>query len=159
MPVRERVHGAIPSAQVAEIQRSRLLAAAVRAVEELGYAGMTVAHITTRARISRRTFYELFSNREECFAAVLEDVVGLIEGELDAAGLDGLPWRERVRTGLWTILSFFDREPVLARVCVVQALRGGPDWCLSVARRSSRVWRRWWTRAAWRARGGLGARR
>ena len=28
--------------------------------------------------------------------------------------------------GLCMILSFFDREPVLARVCVVQALRGGP---------------------------------
>ena len=40
--------------------------------------------------------------------------------------LEGLVWRERVRRGLWTILSFFDREPVLARVCVVQALRGGP---------------------------------
>jgi hypothetical protein len=30
-----------------------------------------------------------------------------------------------MRAGLWVILSFFDREPVLARVCVVQALQGG----------------------------------
>ena len=45
---------------------------------------------------------------------------------LAAANIDGLPWRERVRTGLWAILSLFDREPALARVCVVQALRGGP---------------------------------
>ncbi len=29
--------------------------------------------------------------------------------------------------GLWTILAFFDREPALARVCVVQAMRGGPQ--------------------------------
>ncbi len=35
-------------------------------------------------------------------------------------------WRERVRAGLWTILSFFDREPALARVCVVEAMRAGP---------------------------------
>jgi hypothetical protein len=42
------------------------------------------------------------------------------------AGLAGLPWRERVRGGLWAILSFFDREPALARVCVIQVLRGGP---------------------------------
>ena len=79
-----------------------------------------------RASVSRRTFYELFANREECLAAVLEDLVGQIGQELAAAGLDGLPWRERVRAGLWAILSFFDREPALARVCVVQALRGGP---------------------------------
>src|ERR1700691_406433 len=54
--------------QVAEIQRSRLLAVAVRAIEELGYTRATVAHITRRARVSRRTFYELFANREECLA-------------------------------------------------------------------------------------------
>ena len=41
-------------------------------------------------------------------------------------GLEGLPWRERVRGGLVVILGFFDREPALARVCVVQALSSGP---------------------------------
>ena len=80
--------------------------------------------ITERSRVSRRTFYELFANREECVAAVLEDVLGAIGGELANAGSDGLGWRERVREGLWVILSFFDREPALARVCVVHALHG-----------------------------------
>jgi len=111
-------------AQVAEMQRSRLLAGAVRTVDELGYAGATVAHITLRARVSRRTFYELFANREECVAAVLEDAARRIGAEIARAGLEDRPWRERVRGGLWAILSFLDREPVLARVCVVQALCG-----------------------------------
>jgi AcrR family transcriptional regulator len=111
-------------AQVAEMQRSRLLAAAVRTVDELGYAGATVAHITLRARVSRRTFYELFANREECVAAVLEDAARRIAAEIERAGLEDRPWRDRVRGGLWAILSFLDREPALARVCVVQALRG-----------------------------------
>jgi AcrR family transcriptional regulator/DNA-binding MarR family transcriptional regulator len=110
--------------QVVEIQRSRMLAAAVRAVEELGYTQATVAHITRRARVSRRTFYELFANREECLVAALESVLDSIRGEIATAGLEGLLWRERVRGGLSVILSFFDREPVLARVCVVQAMRG-----------------------------------
>ena len=113
--------------QVGEIQRLRLLAAAVVAVDELGYADTTVSDVTSRARVSRRTFYELFENREECLTAVLEDVVGLVAGEIMAAGLEGLAWRERVRGGLSVILSFLDREPALARVCVVQALRGGPQ--------------------------------
>ena len=110
--------------QVAEMQRSRLLAAAVRTVEELGYAHATVANITRRARVSRRTFYDLFANREDCLVAVLEDAAQRIGAEIERAGLEDLSWRERVRGGLWRILSFFDREPVLARVCVVQALRG-----------------------------------
>lgn len=112
--------------QVAEIQRSRLLAATIRAIEELGYPSTSVAQITRRARVSRRTFYELFSGREECLAAVMRDIVALIEAELSAVDLQGLAWRERVRVGLWTILCFCDREPALARVCFVHALRGGP---------------------------------
>lgn len=111
--------------QIAEIQRARLLAAAARALDELGYEQATVATITDRARVSRRTFYELFANREECLAAVLEEAVARLQGELAAAGLQGLGWRERMRLGLWTILCFMDREPVLARVCIVQSLRGG----------------------------------
>ncbi len=112
--------------RVIEIQRSRLLAAALGAIDELGYPRVTVAHIASRARVSRRTFYELFGNREDCLLAALESVVGMVRHELARANLDGLAWRERVRTGLWAILSFFEREPVLARVCVIQALRGGP---------------------------------
>ena len=109
-----------------EIQRARLLAAAVRAVDELGYPDTSVADITSRARVSRRTFYELFADREACLATVIEDILGLLSAELAAAGLEGLGWRERVRGGLLAILGFLDREPVLARVLVVQALRGGP---------------------------------
>jgi AcrR family transcriptional regulator len=115
-----------PRDQVSELQRARLLAAAVAVFDELGYARATVAHITERARVSRRTFYDLFGDREACLTAVLEEVVEGIRRELAAAGLEGLEWRERVRAGLWTILCFLERQPALARVCVVQALRAGP---------------------------------
>jgi AcrR family transcriptional regulator len=113
--------------RVAEIQRSRLLAAAVGVIDERGYAGASIANITDCARVSRRTFYELFANREECLVAVLGDALGWIEGELAAVNRDGLQWRERVRVGLWVILSCLDREPALARACVVQSVHGGPD--------------------------------
>ncbi len=116
----------VGEAQLVEIQRARLLAGAVGAIEELGYAQTTVEQITSRARVSRRTFYELFENREACLTAIFEGVVAALEGEIAAAGLGELAWSERVRGGLAAILSFLDREPALARVCVVQALRGGP---------------------------------
>jgi AcrR family transcriptional regulator/DNA-binding MarR family transcriptional regulator len=115
-----------PRVQVAEMQRARLLGAAVATFGELGYARASVAHITARARVSRRTFYDLFENREDCLLAVLQDAAGRIEGEIVAADLGGLAWRDRVRGGLLVVLSFFDREPLLARVCVVQGLQGGP---------------------------------
>jgi AcrR family transcriptional regulator len=124
---RSRNAGAVVSARgrVAEMQRSRLLGAAVLTLEELGWSRVTVAHVTARARVSRRTFYDLFANREDCLLAVMDDALARVEDELAAANLEGLSWRERVRAGLWTILCFFDREPGLARVCVVQSARGG----------------------------------
>lgn len=115
-----------PRARVVEIQCSRLLAAAASVVDERGFSHTTVAHITERARVSRRTFYDLFDDREDCLLAVFEDAVGLVRREvLAAAGAAGGDWRGRVRAGLWAILSFLDREPVLARVCIVQTLRSG----------------------------------
>jgi AcrR family transcriptional regulator len=114
----------IPRTQVAEIQRSRLLAATVAAIQELGYERATVAQITRRAGVSRRTFYELFTNREECIAGVLQSAASALQRELEAQDIGGLAWRERMRQGLWAILCFLDREPLLARVAVVDTQCG-----------------------------------
>lgn len=120
-----RTESLASSSHVAGIQRARLLAGAVRAVDEFGYTSTTVTEITAKAHVSRRTFYELFSNGEDCLAAMLDDTVERLRSHILAASLEGLGWRERVRGGLFAILSFLDREPVLARVCVVQSARGG----------------------------------
>jgi AcrR family transcriptional regulator len=106
------------------MQFARLMGAAVAVVDEQGWSDVTVAYISSRARVSRRTFYDLFANRDDCLLAVLEDTVGRIERALKGAVVPGESWDMRVRMGLWTILSFFDREPALARVCVVQSARG-----------------------------------
>jgi AcrR family transcriptional regulator len=110
--------------QVAEIQRSRLLAGAVAAIRELSYERTTVAQITRRAAVSRRTFYELFANREECIAGVLQNATSELRSELEAQGLLACSWRERMRQGLWAILCFLEREPVLARVLVLDTQCG-----------------------------------
>ncbi|HXB65224.1 MAG TPA: TetR/AcrR family transcriptional regulator [Solirubrobacteraceae bacterium] len=126
-PARGRaVVDALPGERVAQLQRARLLRAAVVAFDELGYVGTSVADVTSRARVSRRTFYEQFANSDDCLAVLFDDVVAAVERELAAVGLAGRAWCERVRMGLWRILVLLDREPVLARVCVVQAARGGP---------------------------------
>lgn len=120
----KRIGRSLPHSRVVEIQRARLLTAAVYVVEERGYARATVAHITHRARISRRTFYELFENREGCMRAILDDALQRIGEELERVGVQALPWRERLRVGLAAILHFLDREPALARVCFAQAQQG-----------------------------------
>ncbi len=116
--------GTSAGGEVSQIQRARLLGAAVPVVDELGWPGVTVSDIAARARVSRRTFYELFANREECLLAVLEDAAARLQRDLEVEGFDRAAWIERVRGGLWRILCFLDSDPALARVCVVQSARG-----------------------------------
>lgn len=112
-------------AHVTAMQRSRLLAAAAGAVAEFGWDGASIGRVTERAGVSRRTFYELFENRDECMVAVLENATAQITAQIADANLAGLSWREHVRGGLWTILCFFERQPALAKVCLVESRRSG----------------------------------
>ncbi len=112
--------------RVTEIQRSRMLAAALEAVEEVGYARMTVARVIGRAKVSRKTFYDLFSDREDCFLAALEQAVGQMGTVVCEAYGQQAGWREGVRAGLGELLVFLDEEPALARLCLVEALGAGP---------------------------------
>jgi AcrR family transcriptional regulator len=57
---------------VAEVQRRRLLLGVAHAVARNGYAATTVADILAEVRISRRTFYEMFRDKEDCYLAAYE---------------------------------------------------------------------------------------
>lgn len=123
-----RLHSSsgLPRGRVTEIQRSRMLAAALEAVEEVGYARMTVAQVIGRAKVSRKTFYDVFADREDCFLAALEQSVGQV-GKLVREAYEREPaWRDGVRAGLTELLVFLDEEPALARLCLVEALGAGP---------------------------------
>jgi AcrR family transcriptional regulator/DNA-binding MarR family transcriptional regulator len=103
-----------------------MLAAAVDAVEEVGYARMTVAEVISRARVSRKTFYDVFADREDCFLAAFEQAIAqsrLIARE--AYEREGGQWREGIRAALGRLLVFMDEEPGLAKLCVVEALAAG----------------------------------
>ncbi len=116
----------LPRGQVSEIQRSRMLTAAAEAVEEVGYARLTVAQVIARARVSRKTFYDLFEDREDCFLAVFDQAVEQISTLVSEAYLREDGWRDGLRAGVLAMLRFMDDEPGLARICVVEALGAGP---------------------------------
>jgi AcrR family transcriptional regulator len=123
--LRPRPNG-LPRGRVTEIQRSRMLAAALEAVEEVGYARMTVAQVIGRAKVSRKTFYDVFTDREDCFLAALEGASSQA-GRLVREAFDSEPaWRDGMRAGLTELLLFLDEEPALARLFLVEALGAGP---------------------------------
>lgn len=112
-------------AHVLRMQRRRLLAATLELVGERGVQSVNVARLSQRARISRKTFYELFPCREDCLLAAFEDALGQAERVLVDAAMSERRWRGRIRAGLTGLLSCFDREPAVARVLVVEALGAG----------------------------------
>jgi AcrR family transcriptional regulator/DNA-binding MarR family transcriptional regulator len=111
--------------QVSEIQRARILAAMVDVATERGTASVTVARVVARSGVSRRTFYELFSDREECFLAAFDDAVARASRYV----LDGYDpsarWAERIRMALTGLLSFLDVERGAGRLLVVGSLGAG----------------------------------
>ncbi len=118
--------GGLPREHVSEIQRMRILAAMAEVASERGAGSVTVAHVVSRAGVSRRTFYDLFADREECFLAAFEEAIGHVSTlVLEAYGQEGA-WRERIRAGLWAALVWLDEEPALARMCIVESLAAGP---------------------------------
>lgn len=111
--------------EVDEIQRARILSAMVEVASEAGYLGAAVAPVVARAGVSRRTFYELFDGREDCFLAAFEWGIGQAREAMAEAYGSQRSWRERVRHALAALLAFFDAEPELARVCIIEALAAG----------------------------------
>jgi AcrR family transcriptional regulator len=117
--------GGLPRGQVTEIQRRRMLAAAVETVEELGYARLTVAQVISRARVSRKTFYDVFADREDCFLSAFKQALDDASMLAREAYEREPSWCEGVRSGLARLLALIDAEPSLAKLCVVEALGAG----------------------------------
>jgi AcrR family transcriptional regulator/DNA-binding MarR family transcriptional regulator len=118
--------------RIAEVQRTRMLGAAARIVGETGYGGMSVARITSRAGVSRRTFYEQFEDREDCFLGLFDEALeraSRVAREAVttavAAGAEDR-WRERVRAGLFALLALVEDDPAIGSLLIVDALAVGP---------------------------------
>ncbi len=112
--------------QLSEVQRSRMLKSAVAVVSEHGYGQMTVARVTDGARVSRRTFYDVFEDREDCFLAIFDDAVTRASELAWAAYTSEQSWPARARAGLVALLGFLDEQPGLGSLLVVDALKAGP---------------------------------
>lgn len=95
----------------------------VEAAAERGYAGATVARVTELAEVSRATFYQHFSSREDCFQAAYRLALERVEGAVNAADND---LRERPETVLDALLEELSSDPALARLLLVEALATPP---------------------------------
>ena len=118
-------HG-LPREFVTHNQRERLIAGIAEAIAENGYSGTTIAHITRAAAVSRRTFYEHFSSKDECFVAAYDTVMTDLRERVSTAFDAEEEWPQAIKAGIDAMLGFLAGEPSLARLCMVEALVAGP---------------------------------
>jgi AcrR family transcriptional regulator len=118
-------HGLDPDVVLAS-QRTRLLEAVGRAVAEKGYAGATIDDIVRGAGVSKKTFYDHFRDKLDCFLAAYETASDELLTRLREAqaGPDG--WLDRTRAGIAAYLRWLAAEPALARVFLIEVAAAGP---------------------------------
>ncbi|HEY2631952.1 MAG TPA: hypothetical protein VGI26_06180 [Solirubrobacteraceae bacterium] len=91
-----------------------------------GASSVTVARVIARARVSRRLFYELFADIEDCLLATLDWALKQAQAVAVDAYSSEQSWLEGIRAALAALLRFFDEQPLLAQLCIVHAAGGGP---------------------------------
>jgi AcrR family transcriptional regulator len=91
-----------------------------------GYAAASIARVVARAGMSRKTFYEHFPNRQACFIDVLREGFERLHQILRACCREHDTSVARLQAAAWEAICLIDREPVLTRLCVVEALAAGP---------------------------------
>ena len=118
-------HGLDPGL-VAASQRTRLLEAVGRAVAEKGYAAATIDDIVRGAGVSKKTFYEHFRDKEDCFLAAYEAAADELFARVREAQRASDSWLERTRAGISAYLRWLAAEPALARVFLIEVAAAGP---------------------------------
>ena len=111
---------------VAEVQRARMLTAMVQEVAERGAANVSVGHVVGRSGVSRRTFYEIFDDGEDCFLAAFEETLQHAATLVVPAYETGRAWLVNVRAALTALLGFLDSDRAAARLLIVESLAAGP---------------------------------
>jgi len=117
---------ALPPVLPRRTQRDRLLVGMAETVAEHGYAATPVAEVLKAAGVSRRTFYEQFADKEDCFLAAYDAVVALCTERLVAAYHGEGAWEDGIARAYEALLETLAAEPAFAHLSVVDVLAAGP---------------------------------
>ena len=104
-----------------------MLRAVAEAVADKGFGRVTVADVISRAGVSRETFYEHFSDKEDCFLAALDEGARtLLEILGHAIAHSGDDPMERFEEILRAYLNTLAAEPAFAKAFLIDAYGAGP---------------------------------
>lgn len=112
--------------EVARNQRERLFGAMVAVATSKGYAETSVADLLELSAVSRRAFYEHFCDKESCFLATIDEVLGGAMAITASRLHQGGSWEERAERSLMTFLELLVDQPAAACLCLVESHAAGP---------------------------------
>jgi AcrR family transcriptional regulator len=112
-------------AEVRSSQRARLLAAMLECVGEEGYPATTVPRVVARARVSRNAFYELFSDKLDCFLALCDELAEEFLAQIQPTG--PTDWLTALRQGIRRYLEWWQERPAWSRTWLLEAPAAGPE--------------------------------
>ena len=113
--------------EVVRQQKMRLMSGMLDAIGEQGYIGTSVADVLSRAGISRRTFYEHFSDKEDCSLQAYDHVTTMLFDTIAGSFAGYRRWQDAMRAGLDVLLRTVAANPRFARACLVEVLTVGPE--------------------------------
>jgi AcrR family transcriptional regulator len=106
-------------------QRKRILDGMVYVAARDGYARATIARVIARAGVSRPTFYDYFSDKDDCFLAALADIQQQLLDDV-ARAVQQAPPAEAVQATIRTLIAFAASQPEAARFLTGEPMAGGP---------------------------------
>jgi AcrR family transcriptional regulator len=107
-------------------QRERLLRGMAETVARRGYAATPVAEVLKAAGVSRRTFYEQFADKEDCFLAAYDAFVARCAESMVGSYHAGTAWESSIADAYGALLRTLASEPAFAHLAVVDVLAAGP---------------------------------
>jgi len=93
--------------------RRRLLDGLAAAISERGYRATTVADIVRYARTSKRTFYDHFAGKEQCFLDLLHADVERLAAEIDGAVDPDAGWQHQIRQAVAAYVDHIAARPAI----------------------------------------------
>jgi AcrR family transcriptional regulator len=93
--------------------RRRLLDGLATSIGERGYRATTVADIVRHARTSKRTFYDQFPSKEQCFLELLHADIEKLAEEIRAAVDPDEDWHSQIRQAVDAYVGHIDARPAI----------------------------------------------
>lgn len=108
------------TSEISNDHRRRLLQGMASVAATKGLAGLTIADVVREAGVSKRTFYEHFESKEECFLTLYRAVsMNALKSLRDAVSAER-PWQQQLEQALQAYLSNMAANPELLRTLFIE---------------------------------------